>query len=149
MRILAVLLFVPIASAQSLWLEAGLGYRENPDTGLYTVASKVGLRLTAPLGEPYGPGLFVALAWQGGLVLDAGGWFAFAPGPTDPFGLLSHAGVGLSYAAGSVGLALAAAVSYELRPGLDLALSFTFRPLLLPQLSQAFDTAIGVRLTFD
>ena len=148
MRALAVLLVLSYAPAQSLWLEPGLGYHENPATGVYEVVPKFGLRLTLPLAEA-SPELFAALSWQRGLVVDVGAWFTFAPAIGDPFGFLSYTGVGLSYAAGRVGLALCAALSYELQPGLALALSFTFRPLLLPELAQAFDTAIGVRLALD
>jgi len=148
MRTLAVLLVLSWTSAQSLWLETGLGYHENPSTSVYAIAPKFGLRLTVPLAES-GPELFAALSWQRGLVVETGAWFTFAPAIGDPFGFLSYAGVGLSYVAGRVGLALRAALSYELNPGLDLALSFTFRPLLFPELAQAFDTALGVRIALD
>lgn len=148
--IILLLTLLPSALAQSLWLELGLGYLEEEVTG-YTAAPKLGLRATLPLGptEDFSPELFAALALRSGLVVDAGLWLPFAPGPTDTFGLRSYAGAGLTLFRGEFGLAFTVAASYEISRGLDATFSYTHRPLLIPRLAQAFDVSLGVRFSFD
>jgi hypothetical protein len=144
---LAILLsFVPATFAQSIWLETGLSY-QGTETGTYDASPKFGIRGTFPLGDT--AGLFVAAGIRGGLVLDAGGWFTFPAGVQDPTGFQSYAGAGLSYTAGRFGLAVSAALSYELEQDLELFIMYTHRPLLLPRISQAFDISAGVKLTLQ
>ncbi|MDQ3398631.1 MAG: hypothetical protein M3511_12845 [Deinococcota bacterium] len=145
-----LLAFGLFAQAQSLWFEAGVGYIEQEAT-VYAAAPKVGLRGALPLGaaQDASPELFAALAWREGLIADAGVWFPLAPGITDPFGLRSYLGAGLSYVRGDFGLALSAAASYELSRNLALSFSYTHRPLVFPRLAQAFDASIGLRWSLE
>ena len=133
----------------SLWFETGVAYRSaatdtGADTGV-TPRLRVGVRGVQPLGET--TALYAAFALDGDLLLDLGGWYSFLSGADDLFGVRSYAGTGLSYAAGSFGLSLSAALSYELSPRTSLLLVYTYRPLLLPELGQAFDVSVGVRVT--
>lgn len=154
MRTLLLTLFLGLglsvgasARAQSLWVETGLGYLETAPQ-VYASGAKFGLRATLPLTEePFGPEAFAALALRGGIILDAGVWVAFAPGGTDPFGLQTYAGAGLSLVGGEFGLALALALSYEIERDLALTLAYTHRPILTPRLAQAFDLSLGLKLS--
>lgn len=134
----------------SLWFETGVAYRPAADTDTgadpeVTPRLRVGVRGVQPLSET--TALYAAFALDGDLLLDLGGWYSFLPGADDLFGVRSYAGTGLSYAAGSFGLSLSAALSYELSPRTSLLLVYTHRPLLLPELGQAFDVSVGVRVT--
>ena len=150
---LLALLALPAAFAQtaspdapappSVWLESGLAYRPGAD-GL-TPHLRVGLRGLQPLTETVG--LYGAFAVDGDLMLDLGGWYSFLPGADDVFGFRSYAGTGLSYVAGSFGVALSAAVSYELSPQTSFVLVYTHRPLFFPEIRQAYDVSLGVAFT--
>ena len=150
---LALTLLTPTALAQtppaeatappSVWLESGLAYRPGED-GL-TPHVRVGLRGIQPLTDTVG--LYGAFAVDGDLLLDLGGWYSFLPGADDVFGFRSYAGTGLSYVAGSFGIALSAAVSYELSTQTSLVLVYTHRPLFFPDIRQAFDVSLGVAFT--
>jgi hypothetical protein len=149
MRKLLLALIVTLglsARAQSIWLEAGLGYIQE-DVIVYSEALKLGLRSTRPFTDAeFGPESFIALAWREGLIIDLGGWFPFLPGATDPFGLRAYAGTGLSFVRGEFGLALSIAFSYELERDVALAFVYTHRPIVYPRLAQAFDGSLGLRL---
>ena len=84
---------------------------------------------------------------DGDLLLDVGAWYSFLPGADDVFGFRSYAGTGLSYVAGSFGVALSAALSYELSTQTSLVVVYTHRPLFFPEISQAFDVSLGVAFT--
>lgn len=142
--LILALALVAHARGQSLWLEGGLAYQETA-SGTYQTLFKVGARGVYPLTSTVG--LYGAAAWRNGVVLEAGGWFSFLPGLTDPFGLRAYAGVGGTYVAGELGLALSVAVSYDIAPHLALTLDYTHRPLLYPKLEQAFDINTGLRLS--
>lgn len=131
------------ASAQSLWLEAGLAYDETETEGYETLA-RVGVRGVQPLGET--AGIYAAFSLRRSLLLDLGGWFSFLPDEDDLFGFRSYAGTGLTYAGGAFGVALSAALTYELSPQTALALVYTHRPLFLPELAQDFDISVGVQV---
>lgn len=135
----------------SLWFETGVAYRPaDADTSTGADATvtprlRVGVRGVQPLSET--TALYAAFALDGDPFLDLGGWYSFLPGADDLFGVRSYAGTGLSYAAGSFGVSLSAALSYELSPRTSLLLVYTHRPLFLPELGQAFDVSVGVRVT--
>ena len=134
----------PVGSAPpSLWFESGLAYRAG-ETGL-TPHLRVGIRGVQPLGET--TAVYAAFAVDGDLLLDLGGWYSFLPGADDLFGFRSYAGTGLSYAAGSLGVAFSGAVSYELSPQTAVLVVYTHRPLFIPDSGQAFDVSFGVRIT--
>ncbi len=126
----------------SLWFESGLAYRAGED-GL-TPHLRVGVRGVQPLTDT--AAIYAAFALDGDLLLDVGGWYSFLPGADDLFGFRSYAGTGLTYVAGSFGVALSAAVSYEVSAQTALIVVYTHRPLLLPALGQAFDVSFGVRI---
>ncbi|MEM6431151.1 MAG: hypothetical protein AAF708_18080 [Deinococcota bacterium] len=144
----------PLSKGQSLWLESGLAYRET-ETGSYEPLLKLGLRGFLSLSEPLS--LYAALAWRDGLVADAGVWYAFDPNLQDPFGFQTYGGAGLTFVSGdsasgnedSFGLALSVAASYAIDETFGLAITYTHRPLLLPELSQAFDVSLGITLSLD
>ena len=127
----------------SLWFESGLAYRAG-ETGL-TPHLRVGIRGVQPLGDT--TAVYAAFAVDGDLLLDLGGWYSFLPGADDLFGFRSYAGTGLSYAAGSLGVAFSGAVSYELSPQTAVLVVYTHRPLFIPDPGQAFDVSVGVRIT--
>ena len=127
----------------SVWLESGLAYR--PGNDALTPHLRVGLRGLQPLTDTVG--LYGAFAVDGDLTLDLGGWYSFLPGADDVFGFRSYAGTGLSYVAGSFGIALSAALSYELSTQTSLVVVYTHRPLFFPEISQAFDVSLGVAFT--
>ncbi len=124
----------------TLWFESGLGYRPS-DEGLLPHL-RIGFRGIQPLTDT--AALYAAFALDGDLTLDMGGWYSFLPGADDLFGFRSYAGTGLSYAAGSFGVALSAALSYELSTETSVILVYTHRPLFFPELGQAFDVSVGV-----
>ena len=126
-----------------LWFESGLGYRPS-DEGLLPHL-RIGFRGIQPLTDT--AAIYAVFAFDGDLTLDMGGWYSFLPGADDLFGFRSYAGTGLSYVAGSFGVALSAALSYELSPETSLILVYTHRPLFFPELSQAFDVSLGVSFT--
>lgn len=128
----------------SLWLESGLAYRDVAGEGL-TPHLRVGVRGVQPLTDT--AAVYAAFALDGDLMVDLGGWYSFLPGGDDLFGFRSYAGTGLSYVAGSFGVALSAAVSYELSPRTGVLVVYTHRPLFLPERGQAFDVSVGVRIT--
>lgn len=127
----------------SLWFESGLGYR--PSTEGLLPHLRVGFRGVQPLTDT--AGIYAAFAVDGDLTLDMGGWYSFLPGEDDLFGFRSYAGTGLSYVAGSFGIALSAALGYELSPETSVIIVYTHRPLLFPELAQAFDVSFGVSFT--
>ena len=149
--LILIMLICSATFAQSVWLEGGLGYDENEQTGDYDFLFKGGVRGTFPLSEfPLNSsGLYAAAALRGGLLLDVGGWFTFLPEASELYGFESHLGTGLTYAAGSFGVALSAGVSYDITQGLALSLVYTHRPLFLPELRQAFDLSAGLRIDLD
>ncbi|MEM7737333.1 MAG: hypothetical protein AAF267_16245 [Deinococcota bacterium] len=150
----SLVLIASVGYAQSVWLESGLAYRENA-TGSYEPLFKVGLRGFFPLSEPLS--LYGALAWRDGLVADAGVWYAFDPNLQDPFGFQTYGGAGLTFVSGnsaagsedSFGIALSVAASYAIDETFGVAITYTHRPLLLPELSQAFDISLGIILSLD
>ena len=123
----------------SVWLESGLAYRPGEDA--LTPHLRVGLRGLQPLTDT--TSLYGAFAVDGDLLLDLGAWYSFLPGADDVFGFRSYAGTGLSYVAGSFGVALSAALSYELSTQTSLVVVYTHRPLFFPEISQAFDVSLG------
>lgn len=129
----------------SLWFESGVAYRRLEGEAELTPRLRFGVRGVQPLNDT--TALYAAFAVDGQLLLDLGGWYSFLPGADDLFGFRSYAGTGLSYTAGSFGVALSAAVSYELSAETSLLLVYTHRPLFLPELGQAFDVSVGVRVT--
>lgn len=130
------------AADMSFWIESGLAYRNPGDT--LTPYLRVGLRALKPLNETVA--VYSALSTDGGLgvTLDAGAWYSFLPNADDLFGVRAYAGAGLSTVAGSFGLVLSAAVSYDLSPQTALVLVYTHRPLVLPEWGQTFDVSVGV-----
>ncbi len=149
MRLLSLLLFaalLSISSAQSVWFDVGVGYDERT-SGSYAARFMLGTRVVYPLDDV--TGLYGALAFRRGIVLDAGGWFAFQPNPEDPFGFRSYAGAGLGVSGGDVGAALSLALTYDLSEDVGLGVVYTHRPLILPRLSQAFDVSLTVRFAVD
>ena len=139
------------ALSQSLWLEGGLGYDENKGTNTYDFSPKGGVRGTYPLLDaPLSrSGLYAAAAWRDGVLVDAGGWFTFLPEESALYGFEAHLGTGLTYVEGSFGVALSAGLSYDITQGLALSFIYTHRPLLLPELKQAFDLSAGVKIDLD
>ena len=127
--------------APLLWLESGLGYRPSTEEALVPHL-RIGFRGIQPLTDT--AAIYAAFAVDGNLTLDMGGWFSFLPGEGDVFGFRSYAGTGLSFVAGSFGLALSAALSYELSADTSLLLVYTHRPLFFPERDQAFDVSLGV-----
>ncbi len=138
---------------RSFWLETGLGYK--PGEGGLEARPRVGVRGIQPLTDTVA--LYAALGVDTNLsfavgndlafVLDVGGWYSFLPGADDLFGFRSYAGTGLSYVSGSFGLALSAALSYELSTQTAVVAVYTHRPLFFPELTQAFDLSFGVSFT--
>ena len=132
--------------AQSVWLNLGLGYDERSN-GDYRSTVMLGSRIVYPLNDVVG--LYGALAFRRGIVLDAGGWFAFRPNPEDPLGFRSYAGAGLGLSGGDFGAALSLALTYDLSEQVGVGVVYTHRPLILPELSQAFDVSLSVRFAAD
>ena len=132
------------ATLPILWFESGLGYRPGPE-GELVPHLRIGFRGIQPLTDT--AAIYAAFAVDGDLTLDMGGWYSFLLGADDLFGFRSYAGTGLSYVAGSFGVALSAALSYELSPETSLIIVYTHRPLFFPELGQAFDVSLGVSFT--
>ena len=149
--ILLLILLNSLAFGQSVWLEGGLGYDEDKETNTYDASFKGGVRGTYPLTDAplSSSGLYAAAAWRGGALVDAGGWFTFLPEASELYGFEAHLGAGLTYAVDSFGVALSAGLSYDLTQGVALSFVYTHRPLLLPELKQAFDLSAGVRIDLD
>ena len=151
--LLTSLLLSSLSFGQSVWLEGGLGYDENKETPVapYDLSFKGGLRGTYPLIDaPLSrSGLYAAAAWRNGILVDAGGWFTFLPEEDALYGFEAHLGAGLTYAVDSFGVALSAGLSYDITQGIALSFIYTHRPLVLPELSQAFDLSAGVKIDLD
>ena len=149
---LLTLLFLSASFAQSVWLEGGVGYDENEQTGDYEFLFKGGVRGTFPISEfPLNSsGLYASAALRGGLLLDAGGWFTFLPEASELYGFESHLGTGLTYAAGSFGVALSAGVSYDITQG-TCALSRLHPPPASFYLnsSKPLTSSAGLRIDLD
>lgn len=126
-----------------MWFQTGLAYRETT-TSEYDAGARFGVMGTFPLGRI--PGLYAAAAIDRWLVVDVGGWFTLPTGLDDPFGVQTYLGTGFTVVAGRVGIALSGAISYEFEPNLSVFLLYTHRPLLLPELSQAFDLSAGLKI---
>ena len=143
----AILLGLPtVGQAHSIWLEAGVGYR-SVDVETFQPAFKFGVRGTLPIHEPVSG--FAALAWRGGVVVDAGVWYDPVPGLADPIGFRAHLGLGMTHHLGSWGLSGSAAMSYELTRDLRAFGMYTHRLLLLPSIDQAFDISLGLRVALE
>lgn len=132
--------------AQALWLESGLSYVETAPQQ-YEAGVSFGVRGLLPLGET--ANLFLHPFWRSGLGLDAGVLARFPVDLEDPEGFRAYLGGGLSLIRGRFGLALVAAISYELSPQTELALVYSHRPLLTPELAQAFDISLAYVFRFD
>ena len=139
------------ATAQSLWLEGGLGYNETSlaDGAGVTFESsfKAGFRVIAPLNSR--AGLYLNPYWFKGLGVDAGGWFSFPSGSEDLFGFRSYLGLGLTFVQAQFGLALSGALSYEVARDTEVVPIYTHRPLVLPEFAQAFDISLGLKFDLD
>ena len=149
---LAMLLLLPFAAAQSVSLEAGLGYVENRDAAAqqaqaYDANVKVGVRVTTPLSRTVG--IYVHPFLLDGFGVDAGAWFNFPVTPDDVPGLRSYLGAGLTVVRTGTGVALSAGLGYEIARNTEVVVVYTHRPLLLPELSQVFDVSLGVKFDFD
>jgi hypothetical protein len=127
-----------------------LGYLEQlPDEGraqqIYDSGFKFGARVVVPVSDV--TGLYLAPFLQNGFNVDAGLWFTLPLTIQDVEGFRSYVGTGLTFIGSPkrFGLALSAALSYDLSDDVALALVYTHRPLLSPRLSQAFDVSVGVR----
>jgi hypothetical protein len=135
-------LFFTLSSAQSLTIETGLGYLEQGKQN-YLNYLKIGSKLALPVADKID--LYIAPYWLGGFNIDAGVWFTLPLTIQDIEGFRSYVGTGLSLTRGRFGFALSAAISYDLADSTALTLSYTHRPLITPELSQAFDLALGIR----
>lgn len=143
-----------VVHAQQVWLEPGLAYRED-GTGNYEPVFRVGAKGFYPLQEDLS--LYGSFAWRGGVLADAGVWYAFDSNFTDPVGFRTYGGAGLTVVGGEVGdigqtetrfgLALSIAAQYAISETFGVAITYTHRPLLLPDLAQTFDISFG--LTID
>ena len=141
--------FVSAPKAQAIWLETGLAYNEQPNLDTnepYTSYLRVGVRGLIPINKTVS--YYIAPQWFGGLGLDTGAWFTFPVTLDDLEGFRSYAGTGLSYTRGKLGLALSAALSYELNRNTDVVAVYTHRPLFTNGLTQAFDISLGFAYTF-
>jgi hypothetical protein len=152
-RLFILLLFtLSFSYGQSIWIETGLGYLEqlpeNPDSNerpdqTYDSGFKFGARFVLPVSNTMG--LYLAPYLQSGFSVDAGAWFTLPLTIQDVEGFRSYIGTGLTVTGGRFGFALSGALSYDLSSDVALALVYTHRPLLTPQLSQAFDVSVGLR----
>ena len=140
--------------AQQVWLEPGIAYRED-GMGNYEPVFRGGVKGFYPLQEDLS--LYGSFAWRSGVLVDAGVWYAFDPNFTDPVGFQTYGGAGVTVVGGEVGdigqdetrfgLALSIAAQYAISDTFGVALTYTHRPLLLPNLAQTFDISLG--LTID
>jgi hypothetical protein len=149
-RLLLLSLFTfGFSFGQSLWIEAGAGWLEQlPGNGeranqVYDSGIKFGVRAVFPVAER--AGIYVAPAYSRGFTVDAGAWFTLPLTIEDVEGFTSYLGTGLSLTNGRFGFALSGALSYDLSNDVALALIYTHRPLLTPQLSQGFDISVGLK----
>ena len=133
------------AAAQSLWLEAGIGYLETAPQS-YESAFTLGLRGMLPVSER--ASVFVHPFVRGGFGLDVGAWLRFPIGPDDLEGFRAYLGGGPSLAYGRFGLSGSVAIAYEVAANAELALVYTHRALLTGGLGQAFDIALAYALRF-
>ena len=145
LTILSINTLLSSSHAQSLWLETGIGYHQQNDD--YPANFKAGVRITYPITETLS--IFIAPSIQQGLTIDAGTWFSFEAGSDDIPRLQSHLGTGLTFSNGNIGLALSGALSYQANDNLELAIIYTHRPLVLPELSQAFDLSLALKINLD
>lgn len=145
------------ALAQSVWFELGWGYDETSALE-FASGAKIGVRGVYPLNRSLGvylspyviTGLGVPEEWNGlAAGVDGGVWYDFRTTPQDLEGFHSYAGVGLSVIKAQFGAVISGAFSYDVGRDLELALIFNYRPLILPDLSQAFDISLGLRYDLD
>ncbi len=149
MRVLLLALLLSLlagSSAQSLWLESGVAYTET-SSQTYEPAFKLGIRAIVLVTETVGAYLHPHI--RAGFGLDAGLWLRFPAGIEDLEGFRSYLGGGLSIIQGRFGVGLSAAFSYETSANTEVALVYTHRALLTPELGQAFDIALAFVLRFD
>lgn len=145
-----------LASAQQVWLEPGVAYRED-GAGNYEALFRLGVKGFYPLSEPLS--LYGSFAWRDGVMADAGVWYAFDPNFTDPVGFQTYGGAGLTVVGGEIGdggqdetrfgLALSIAVQYVISDTFGVAVTYTHRPLLLPSLAQTFDISLGLTINLE
>ena len=148
--------WLSLASAQQVWLEPGLGYRED-GSGNYEPIFRMGVKGFYPIQEPLW--LYGSFAWRDGVLVDAGVWYAFDANLTDPVGFQTYGGAGLTVVGGEIGdlgqdetrfgLALSIAAQYAISETFGVALTYTHRPLLLPSLAQTFDIALGLTINLN
>ena len=136
--------------AQSVWFEVGWTYDET--MGLeFESGAKIGLRGVYPLNRSLGlylsPYVITGSDIAGGV--DTGVWYDFRTTPQDLEGFRSYAGVGLTIIKAQFGAVISGAFSYEIARNTELAFTFSYRPLIIPDFSQAFDVSLGVRYTLD
>ncbi len=145
-KVFLVLCFFPFhfslfpALSQSITIETGLGYIEQSSG--YIDYFKIGTKVMLPVSEAVD--IYVAPYWLGGFNVDAGAWFRLPITIQDLEGFRSYVGTGLSLTQARFGFALSAAVSYDLSDSTALMLTYTHRPLITPNLSQAFDLSLGL-----
>jgi len=139
--------------AQSVWFEVGWAYDETAELE-FASGAKLGVRGVYPLNRSLGlylsPYLITGLGGPdlvGGV--DAGIWYDFRSTPQDLEGFRGYAGVGLSIIRAQFGAVISGAFSYEVARNTELALIFNYRPLIIPDFSQAFDISLGVRYDLD
>jgi hypothetical protein len=158
MRCLFILLLFAFSFSygQSLWLEMGGGWLEQlPGNGeranqVYDSGIKFGARAVFPVTER--AGIYIAPYYLLGFNVDAGAWFTLPLTIQDVEGFTSYIGTGLAITTARqfrFGFALSGALSYDLSNDVALALIYTHRPLLTPQLSQGFDISVGLRFDLN
>lgn len=154
--VLVCLAGVP-ALAQSVWFEVGWAYDETAELE-FASGAKLGVRGVYPLNNSLGlylspyivTGLGVPERWSGlAAGVDAGIWYDFRARPQDLEGFRSYAGVGLTLIKAQFGAVISGAFSYEINRNTELALIFNYRPLIIPDFSQAFDVSLGIRYDLD
>ena len=142
--LVTVLSALTTAQGQSIWLESGLGYIEIKEEDRFRIDFKFGVRGVYPINDQLG--VYAAFGVQQDVSADAGVWLEFPRSAGDVQNLRADAGVGVTFIDNRYGLALTGALRYELSQSLDLALVYTHRPLFFPDLSQAFDVSLGLRV---
>lgn len=143
--LIALLLLASSALGQSLWLETGVAYAEGASQD-YQSSFKLGLRGLLPVSDT--ASLYLHPYVASGFGVDAGVLVRFRPNPTDPEGLTAHLGGGLGLTRGRFGVGVMGALSYAVSDTAHLAVVYTHRALLTPQLGQAFDVTFGVVFRF-
>lgn len=150
--LLAIFVFPCVAQGQSLWIELGGGWLEQlPGSGeeanqTYDDRFKIGARAVFPVAEK--AGIYVAPSYSVGFTVDAGAWFTLPLDIQDVEGFTSYIGTGLTFITAEqfrFGFVLSGALSYDLSDDVAVALIYTHRPLLTPQLAQGFDIAVGLK----